>query len=864
MKSAFLFLLIILPIRAFTQKQSSPVIEAWESFSKHKKQSEFAGLQWDLIGPVINSGRIEALDVVPDNPGIIYAGFGSGNLWKTNNHGLSWEAIFDDHAGYSIGDVRIAPSNSNIIYLATGESLRAKRGHTISGAGVYRSDDAGETWRSLGLEKSFHIGRIRVHPTNPNIVFVAALGNFYSPNKERGIYKTKNGGKSWRKVLYVDERTGGNDVIFAPTNPQILYASTWQCSEVKAGPGSSLYKSIDGGDTWQKIDHGFPSGPLKGRTGLAVSYQNSDKVYAFTDNVNAGYEQGSGELYQTQNGGISWRKTHDSNLKILSSFGEVFTDCFVNPQNDEEVYLLGINVLKTSDGGQTFQPLRGHVKTLNPAPTNTFHLDHHDLWINPKNPSHLLVGNDGGLFITYDTGGSWTQYNNVPVGEFYFVRTDNDQPYNIYSGTQDDSAVRGPAKQLKANSPDEWEYVWIDVWGGGDGIVTTPDREDSDIVYYESQNGDIRRKRMSTGKSKYIKPNLPEITDAELFNEWLTPFFTSTHQQSTLYYGANFLFKSMDRGDTWKVISPDLSASSDPQRRGNGITATEESPIAKGLLYAGTSKGATWVSLDDGVNWTEISKGLAPKYIKSFAPSSHQDSRVYVAQSGISEDDFEAYLYRSDDYGKTWISISSNLPAAPINVILEDPYIEGVLYCGTFNGVFVSENGGDSWKVLGSEMPNVFVSDLTIQTREKDLIAATHGRGIYKMDLEPLYKHWEINLAKATFLYHTPAILPKKDASGRKPDLSTYEKMAFHFQVPQAGELQLRILNENLEAIFTDVVSAQKGLNSYVWDLMLAPRTPDDSPYAFRFHNFVEAGNYTIQLEGAKTKIERTFIVKEP
>lgn len=863
MKPLHVILFLTIPFTLLSQKEQTPVTKAWESFSTNKKQSDFAGLKWDLLGPVINSGRIEALDVVPDNPAVIYAGFGSGNLWKTTNHGLSWEVIFDDHAGYSIGDVRIAPGNSNIIYLATGESLRAKRGHTISGAGVYRSDDAGKTWRALGLEKSFHIGRIRVHPTNPDIVFVAALGNFYSPNKERGIYKTKNGGKTWKKVLYVDERTGGNDVLFAPTNPQILYASTWQCSEEKAGPGSSLYKSIDGGDNWQKIDSGFPTGPLKGRTGLAVSYQNSEKVYAFTDNVNAGYEQGSGELYQTEDGGKNWQKTHADNLKILSSFGEVFTDCFVNPQNDEEVYLLGINVLRTTNGGQTFAPLRGEVRTLNPAPTNTFHLDHHDLWINPHNPNHLLVGNDGGLFISYDTGASWVQYNNVPVGEFYFVRTDNDQPYNIYSGTQDDSAVRGPAKQLKANAPDEWEYVWIDVWGGGDGIVTTPDQEDSDIVYYESQNGDIRRKRMSTGKSKFIKPSLPENMDAQLYNEWLTPFFTSIHREKTLYYGANYLFKSLDRGDNWKVISPDLSESYDPPRRGNGITATEESSIVEGLLYAGTSKGAAWVSRNDGESWTEVSQGLAPKYIKSFAPSNHQASRVYLAQSGITEDDFQAYLYRSDDYGKTWTSITANLPNAPINVILEDPYIEDVLYCGTFNGVFVSENGGQSWKVLGKQMPNVFVSDLTIQTREKDLIAATHGRGIYKMDLEPLYKYWEINVANATFLYHTPAVLPVPDDSGRKPDLSTYEKMAFHFQMPQAEALQLTIFNKNLEPVFSDVLNARKGLNSYTWDLIVERNTSDHNPYAFRLVNFVSSGTYTIQLEGPETKIIRTFTVEE-
>lgn len=855
-----LFFLLVSYSQVIGQHSDSPIMSAWESFSNNKSQSEFSGLKWDLIGPTINSGRVEAMAILPNKPSTIYAGFGTGSLWKTINHGLSWAPIFDNQAGYSIGDVKIAPSNENIVYVGTGESLRAKRGHTIPGAGVYRSDDAGKTWTSIGLEKTHHIGRIAVHPTNPDIVFVAALGSFYSPSEERGIYKTINGGKSWEKVVYINDRVGGNDVIFAPTDPTVLYASTWYCSEDKAGPGGTLHKSTDGGNTWKVINNGFPAGMMNGRTGLAVSNQDSEKVYAFTDNVNAGYENGSGELYLTVDGGKNWKKTHQKNLKILSSFGEVFTDCVVNPMDDNEIYVLGINVLRSSDEGQTFESLKGSVQHIQPSPANFFHLDHHEMWVNPTNPNHLIVGNDGGVYISYDAGANWMHYNNLPVGEFYFVRTDNDTPYRIYSGTQDDSAVRGPAKTLKKEGSDGWEYIWIDPWGGGDGIVVTPDTENSDIVYYESQNGAIRRKSMSTGESKGIRPRLPEDSKTSLFNEWLTPFFTSTYTPKTLYYGANYLFKSTDRGDNWEVISPDLSISSDPNRTGNGIIAMEESPILPGLLYAGTSKGATWVSKNDGSNWTEISKGLPVKYVKSFAPSKFKESRVYLTQSAIGEDDLAAYAYRSEDFGATWERITSNLPEAPINVILEDPVYENVLYIGTFNGVYISLDRGDTWHVLGTDIPNSFVSDMTIQEREKDLIAVSHGRGIFKINLKPLHTYLKNNPKGGEFLYISKAILPTDDGSG-KPDFTSYENVSFSYFSPSTEELTLNIISEEDSTVYTTKIDANRGLNTYSWDLILGPNI-DDNPYLFKFVNLPKAGDYTIQISGSQLYIEQNFSIE--
>ncbi|NQV32687.1 MAG: hypothetical protein HQ515_08340 [Phycisphaeraceae bacterium] len=846
--------------QANAQHTATPVTRAWQQFSANKQQSVYAGLAWETLGPVINSGRVETLDVVPGQPGTIYVGFGSGNLWKTTNHGFSWKPIFDDHPGYSIGDVCIAPSQSRTVYVATGENLRAKRGHTFAGAGVYRSDDAGETWRSLGLEDTFHVGRVAVHPTNPDIVFVAALGHFYSANTQRGLYKSSNGGRTWRRVLFVDDRTGASDVVISPADPSVVYASTWQCSEAIGGPGSAVYRSTDGGDTWTECHGGLPSGSMNGRTGLAVSTQNPNRVYALTDNLNLLGEQDTGELYRSDDGGKTWIKPHAANLKIFSSFGHVFTDCFVNPADDNEVYVLGIAVLRSADGGQSFEQLGGTVRHINPSPAQAFHLDHHDMWINPNNPDHLMVGNDGGLYMSYDKAQSWMHYNNIPAGEFYFVRTDNDTPYRIYSGTQDDAAVRGPAVRLRTDSPDAWEYVWIDPWSGGDGVVTAPDPADSNTVYFEAQNGDVRRKHMPTGHTKGITPRLPKTHEGKLFHEWLTPFFVSKYNPLTLYYGGNYVFKSIDRGDHWQTISPDLSASSDPARCGQGVAALAESPVSQGLMYSGTSEGALWVTRNDGVDWTEISTGLPAQYIKSIAPSRFKPSRVYVTLSGIKTDNFASMVYCSEDQGATWTSIVSNLPDAPVNVILEDPAHEQVLYCGTFSGVFVSVNRGQSWQVLGAAMPHCFVADMTIQTREKDLIAVTHGRGIYKLDLEPLYATLADPSDKARCLYITEAMLPSKDASGNRLDLTSYEPVQFHVYLPAAETLTMEVTDAEQKVIMSSTVTSVKGFNTFFWDLV-TQRVEKDNPYHFKTHIFPEAGAYSVRWRSSRTDIEAAFAI---
>jgi hypothetical protein len=405
--------------------------------------------------------------------------------------------------------------------------------------------------------------------------------------------------------------------------------------------------------------------------------------------------------------------------------------------------------------------------------------------------------------------------------------------------------------------------VWIDPWSGGDGVVTAPDPTDSNTVYFEAQNGDIRRKHMPTGRTTGISPRLPESHGGKLVHEWLTPYFVSQHHPTTLYYGGNYVFKSIDRGDHWQVISPDLSRSSDAERCGNAISALEESPVAQGLVYAGTSKGALWISRDDGAAWTEISKTLPARYIKKITPSRFKQSRVYVTLSGIREDNFTPMVFCSEDAGVTWTPLAANLPDAPVNVILEDPVHEQVLYCGTFSGVFVSVDRGQSWHVLGSAMPHCFVADMTIQGREKDLIAVTHGRGIFKLDLEPLHAYLSAPSDKARVLSVTEAILPSRDASGQRLDLNSYDPVKFYVVLPAAETLNLEIRDANQKVIFTREETCARGFNTISWDLIIR-REEKDNPYHYKSQIFPDPGDYRITLQTGQTRLETSFSIKGP
>ncbi len=844
------FVLMILWAGGLTsaQEAKSPLLASWEQYLEHKNSSEFR-LEWISLGPVMNSARVEAIQCDPARPGTWYVAFGSGNLWKTVNHGLTWKPIFENQPALGIGDIALAPSDPDIIWLGSGESLKKARNFTMPGVGVFRSDDGGETWTNTGLPDSYHIGEIAVHPKDPDVAFVAVQGHFWSTNPNRGLYRTLDGGRTWEHVLYVSERVGANDVVIAPSDPDVVYVSMWENYPGISGPESGVYRSDDGGTTWARLRGGLPDGPKTGRIGLAVSWSDPDKVYALVDNLSKDRELAA-EVYRTVDGGKSWKRTHAEELYIFPGIGWYFTDCYVNPQDDDELFALGVRMAHSMDGGKTFTLVGGDVMHLNPNPADPLHLDHCELWINPLNPDHLALGNDGGLYVSYDKGGSWLHYNNLPAGEFYDISVDNQDPYLVYGGTQDDSSVYGPSREWKPKYPDGWKYVWVDAWAGGDGCVTIPDPVDPNTVYSSSQNGGIFRKDLRADRSQRIRPRLPKDHPGELRYAFVAPYFISPHNRLTLYHGGNYIFKSLNQGDTWHLISLDLTESAHEGKRTGAMGAIAESPLKPGLLYAGTDKGAFWVTHNDGVQWAEFSEGLPDRYIRSICPSRFSETRVYAAVPGINDDDLSNYLFVSEDHGRHWRSITGNLPDEVAYVILEDPTNEDILYAGLYRGVYISVDRGRSWSLLGPEMAATAISDLVIQEREMDLVVGTHGRGIYKMNLRPIQQAFDEGELREPCLFDTPmARLPWINDTHRDPNYSTMEKVPITFFLTHGADVTISVKDKRGRSIWETTHTGRKGFNQIRWDLV-RKKVDSPRPYFTQYFQFAQPGDYTIQIVG--------------
>jgi photosystem II stability/assembly factor-like uncharacterized protein len=848
-----LFILVLFLIRganlmAEDKEVKSPLLDSWEQYVKLKESSEFR-LEWIPLGPVMNSARVEAVQGVPSRPGTMYVAFGSGNLWKTTNNGLTWRPIFENQSALGIGDIALAPSNPDIIWLGSGESLKKARNFTMPGTGVFRSQDGGETWQNMGLHDSYHIGEIAVHPSDPDILYVAVLGHFWSTNTNRGLYRTVDGGKTWEHVLYVNERTGANDVVISPSRPEVVYVSMWENNPGICGEESGVYKSEDGGKSWERLGGGLPRGPKTGRIGLAVSWSDPDKVYALVDNLDKERDVAA-EVYRTLDGGRTWERIHQDELYIFPGIGWYFADIYVNPQDDEEIFALGVRMAHSKDGGKNFELVGGDVFHLFPNPAEVLHLDQCEMWIDPENPDHLALGNDGGLYVSYDKGRSWLHHNNIPAGEFYDISVDNRDPYFVYGGTQDDSSVYGPAKEWNPRFADGWRYVWLDAWAGGDGCYTMADPMDPNIVYFSSQHGGIMRKDMRADRSVGIMPQLPKGHSGQLAFNFVAPYIISPHNPLTLYHAGNFVFKSLNRGDSWRVISPDLAVSAQEGKKSVAAGAIAESPLEPGVLFLGTDRGAFWVSLNDGAEWTEHSEGLANGYIRSICPSRFSRSRVYVAATGINYDDLGNHLYVSEDYGKTWTSIVSNLPNEVANVILEDPVNENILYAGLYRGVYVSADRGRSWSLLGPGMAATAISDLVIQEQELDLVAGTHGRGIYKMNIKPIQKAFKEGSPQSDRLFEAPAArLPWINDTHREPKYSTLEKLPITFYLMKDAEVEIRVNDKKGRLVWSKNFSARKGFNQFRWDLVIR-RMDSPRPYFINYDRFAPAGTYDIQILG--------------
>lgn len=726
---------------------------AWLQHQQMERESPFVSLKWRAVGPRLQGGRIETVAVAPGRTSTIYAGAGSGGVWKSINSGTTWTPIFDKEASSTIGSVAVAPSDRNIVWVGTGEVLMARSSY--AGTGVYKSVDAGAHWTHMGLADSQHIAQVLIHPRDPNRVWVAAIGAQYSENEERGIFRTVDGGKSWQRTLFVNNRTGAIDLAIDPSNPDVLYASMWERSRkawghTPNGPGSGAYKSTDGGATWMLLGNGLPSGANIGRIGVAIARSNPKVVYALVDSYappapspaggrgrgGAPADRIGGEVYRSDNSGASWRKVSTEPVAT----GWDFCLIQVAPDNENIVYLPNNRFMASENGGSTYRQIQGTLVHLLPHGSTVLHLDQHDLWIDPTDGNHMLLANDGGLHQSYDRGASWLHLNNIPNGEFYAVSVDMDTPYNIYGGTQDDAALFGTSAQtIGDDRGDKWTHIYLDQWGGGDSYFTYRDPTDRDVMYYEHQFGELMRKRMSTGKTDAIAPKAPRGQPAYRTN-WMTPFFFSAHEPRTMYYAAERLFRSPDRGDTWTAVSPDLTSA--PASQGNvpwgTLTSVSESPLGADLIYTGADDGRLHVTRDAGKTWTRIGGTLPERWVTRVVASRHDAATVFVSMTGYRYDEFTTFLYVSHDYGQTWTSLAGNLPAEPVNVVGEDPKDPRILYVGTDTGVFASVDRGRTWQSLCAGLPTIPVYDLVVHPRDNELVIGTHGRSIFVADVSTI------------------------------------------------------------------------------------------------------------------------------
>jgi photosystem II stability/assembly factor-like uncharacterized protein len=723
----------------------------------------FNGLKLRSIGPAFTSGRVIGFAVDPNNPARYFVAAASGGVWKTINNGTTWTPVFDKEGSYSIGAIALDPKNPLTVWVGTGENNSQR---SVSyGNGVYRSDDGGKTWKNVGLKSSEHIGRIAIDPKDSNIVYVAAQGPLWGPGGDRGLYKTIDGGKTWKKILSISDNTGVTDIVIDSKNPETLYAASYQRRRhmwtlINGGPESALYKSTDAGATWNKLKAGLPTTEL-GRIGLAISPVDSNVIYATVEAADK-----KGGIFWSNDRGGSWERRNEYDVTAM-----YYARIVADPKNVDRIYIMNVFLMVSDDGGKTLRRLGEKSK----------HVDNHDIWIDPNNNDHYLVGCDGGVYESNDRGANWDFKRNLPITQFYDVTTDNSTPfYNVYGGAQDNFSFGGPSRTRSASGITNSDWF---VTHGGDGFRSQVDPEDPNTIYAELQNGSLARFDKRTGERMGIQPAVGRGEEPLRWN-WDSPFIISPHSHTRLYFAADKLFRSDDRGDSWQVISGQLSRGLDREKLpvmgkiwsmdavaknastaffGNA-SALAESPLKEGLLYVGTDDGLIQVTEDAGKTWRRIESfpGVGNMaYVSRIIASNHEANTVYAAIENHQNADFNPYLLKSINAGRSWTSISSNLPKnGSVWAIAEDHVNPNLLFVGTEFGLFFSIDGGQKWIQLKGGLPTIQVRDLTIQKRENDLVVGTFGRGIYILD-----NYTPLRLLKPEMLKQEAQVFPVKDAS---------------------------------------------------------------------------------------------------
>ena len=808
------------------------------------------GLEYRLIGP-FRGGRAITVAGIPGDPNTYYFGAVSGGIWRTTDAGATWKPLFEKEAVSSIGSIAIAPSDVNVIYAGTGEGCL--RGNISYGDGVYKSTDAGKTWKNIGLKDTRQIGRVIVHPKNPEVVFVAAIGHAFGPNQERGIFRTTDGGSTWTKVLYVNDKTGGIDVEFDPNNPNVLFAAMYQVQRLpwtflSGGPGSGLYRSTDGGSTWSHLQgNGLPAGIL-GRITVSISAADSNRIYALI-------EAEKGGLFRSDDGGQKWELINDDQKYRQRAW--YFSHVFADPKNADVVYVLNTGMFRSTDAGKTF--------TLLPAP----HGDHHALWIDPTNPQRLINGNDGGVTISIDSGKTWSTQLNQPTAQFYHVATDNRFPYYVYGAQQDNTPVAiaswsdGGVITLRN---------WYEV-AGSESAYLAPDPRDANLVYSAGQG--VLKFDKRTEQAQDINP-MPINTaghgvgDFPHRFQWTEPIFFSPHDPKVLYTAGEVVFKSADQGKNWTVISPDLTRNDKSKQVASGGPITKdntsveyydtiftlaESPVTKGLLWAGSDDGLIHVTRDGGQHWQNVTPNQMPEWsmISLIDPSPHDAGTAYAAVDRHKLDDIRPYIYKTSDYGKTWTAIVNGLPSdSYVHVVREDPKRRGLLYAGTESGVWVSFDDGANWQPLQLNLPRTPIHDMVI--KNDDLVVATHGRSFWILDDVSPLRQWNAETKTAdAFLFRPraayrvrfPDQVDKRQPAGENPPAGAL--IYYYLKASPKDDIKLEILDAQGTVIDTyssaqkaaegpsewpdvqkpnDVLPKDAGLNRFAWSLRYKDPTP--------------------------------------
>ncbi len=836
-------------------------------------------LRWRQLGPAIFGGRIDDIEAVPSRPTTIFVGAAGGGVWRSLNNGVTWTPVFDAYGGsISIGDIAIAPSDPNIVWVGTGEPNN--RQSTTWGDGVYRSLDGGTTWTFMGLRDSQHIGRIVIHPRDPNTVFVAALGHLFGPNAERGLYRTRDGGRTWQKVLTIDENTGVTDVALDPDG-RIVYAASYQRRRagygfVGGGPGSGLWRSLDGGDTWERLTNGLPAGPT-GRIGIAIAASSPNTVYAAIENHDGG-------VFRSDDRGATWRRTSTLDPRAM-----YYSQLRVDPQHPDRLWMLDTNVHLSIDGGKTF---------TTDSTAERIHVDNHALWIDPGNPDHMMLGNDGGLHFTYDGARHWDYINNIPIGQFYDVDVDQRDPYWLFGGAQDNGSWAMPSRTaalIGITGDDVINTAY------GDGFYATADLRNPRYVFANSQNGRAYHVDLQTREEQGVRP-VPDDPKEQYHFNWDTPQLRSPHDPGIIYYGGNRLFETRDAGLTWKVISPDLSRQQDWKKlpimgltrdsttlsRDDGIewygtiTTISESPLAAGTLLVGTDDGNVQMTTDGGETWRNFGDRFrlpAPRWVSRVLLSRFGTQIAYVTFDGHYDDDMMPYIFRSTDGGNSFTSIAGDLPAGTVvRALAEHPRNRDLLFAGTEFGLYVTWNGGRNWQLVRGTVPRVRIDDVLYNEKTDDLILATHGRGFIVLDDATLIENGDpttmgrpLTLApiRAATQQYMKRMLPMPGArtfAAPNPPEGALITYTIATATNNADSMHITIADAAGRTVRTLTSSASRGVHRISWDLRYARvdgvTDQDEGWFGPPRGPWVLPGNYTVTIEGAGATASQNLEVR--